>query len=146
MFELESNQPREMLATVVSATTRHGVFLLPEWSKSIALCISSSDPQWPRIGKLRPAVNMRYICTVNMDGPVPVPLAWRLAPSEGRPSPLPAPAGLPGPPDLLPVNNDDALIRTITKHLGTMSLDQRTRVAYLVRRAYGQGLAERIRS
>ena len=146
LFELQDSPPIEMLAVCVSATQKHCVVVLPEWNESIAFYLTTADPNFPT--QPRPAVNVHYTCKVDLNGAYPKILSWK--PSKDPkpkhvPNTLPAPHNLPTPPDLLPVLDEPALTRTLDKHLGKLKKPQRETVAYLVRRAYGQGKAEGMR-
>lgn len=143
-FELENQPPTTMRGVVVSATTKHVVLMLPEWSQTMALYMRHDDPMFPRgYGTQRPAVNVEYECTVDLNVSPPRVLSWKLWPEEtDKPTPLPAPSGLPGPPDLIPVRDDAALQRVITQSMGKLNAKQREAVGYLVRRAHGQGFVE----
>lgn len=146
LFELQDQPTTTMMGTVISATTRHVVLMLPDWSSEVALYLRHGDPHFPRAsaGTQRPAVNVRYECKVDLNGPQPRVISWKDAPKESKlPSPLPAPCGLPGPPEILPILNETALSKVVGSALSAKGkAKQMDAIRYLVRRAHGQGYAE----
>ena len=145
MLEIEPLPPEEMQAVVLSATQNHILLSLPAWSTTQALYIRREEGCWPGRHVTAPAVNVHYLCDVDFNGDAPTVVCWRAVPDESEsqvPTPHAAPLGLPGPPDLLPVLDGAALYRTIDGNLGKLTKGQRDGVAYLIRRAYGQGTLE----
>jgi len=140
-LELAPLPNQTMTAQVISATSKHVVVRLEEWSKDYALYIERGSDQWPS-ANVSPAVHVRYECEVDLNFEVPQIVRWRRHPESGDdnlPSPLPAPAGMPGPPDRIPIHDGAAMSRLLLR-LGKLTKEQREGIAYLIRRAHGQGL------
>lgn len=133
-------------AIVISATLSQLVVSLPEWSGTMAIVVRRGDPSWPRLGPTQPAVHMHFKCSVDFSGPVPRILSWSEVndPTKCLPTTLPAPYNLHGPPDRIPILDGDALSRLLNNKHMKPKLNERQReiVAYLIRRAHGQGIAD----
>jgi hypothetical protein len=142
-MELVEEPPTPMRVVVLAATTRRAIFQIPDWSTEVAICLDAQDPQWPHVCTVeRPAVNIEYTALVDLAGDVPRFAKWYPRGVEhDKPSPLAAPNGLPGT-ELLPIHESVALDRTLDAHLGALDKTQRESVAYLIRRAHGQGYME----
>lgn len=143
LLRLAPLPPETMQGQVVSATSERLVVMLPEWSEDVLFRVRRGTRAWPG-GNDTPAVNLTYECQVDVSGDIPRIL--RMYPDRverAEPTPLLAPGGLPGPPDLLPILDPPALSALVREHFRKTPDKEREKILYLVRRAYGQGMRKR---
>ena len=124
---------------VVSATSEHALIVLPDWSADHACMVRRGTDAWPK--NPAPAMRIRYQCAVRFDNGLPVILACFRHQTFNGASPLVPPAGLPGPPDLLPLHGSVGDMLRVLKPL-RLKKPKSTAIVYLIRRAHGQGWHE----